>query len=84
MFSQDHMSILRPNPKAMPPYAVTLSPNVMLWYGAGCHDLCIRDRCNEHSNNQSELYNFIPEGLDPDKDYYNPHTYLAGSEYFKV
>jgi hypothetical protein len=30
------------------------------------------------------LYNYIPEGLNPDKDYYSPHNYLAGSEYFKV
>ena len=51
MFSQDHQSILRPNPQAKPPYAVTISPIVMLWYGAGCHDLYIRERCNEHTNN---------------------------------
>jgi len=56
----------------------------MLWYGAGFHDLYIREKCNEHTNNQSVLYNFIPEGLNPEKEYYSPQTYLAGSEYFKV
>ena len=53
MFSQDHLSILRPNPQAKPPFAVTLSPSVMLWYGAGFHDLYIRESCNEHTNRSS-------------------------------
>lgn len=41
MFSVNHMSILKPNLKALPSLAVTLSKKVILWYGAGSRDMCI-------------------------------------------